>query len=116
MAKVFLITTGLAVVSASVVLSEFSGTHCKFDHQTATSTRVLRAASLDWIRRHPARGCPSLADLRASGELDPGAEATDEWGYAIAIICRGSEVIARSPGRDGLAGTSDDVVAPRGHL
>ena len=53
--------------------------------------------------------CPSLADLRGGGYLGAGREL-DPWANEFTIECGNGDVVVRSRGPDGEAGTDDDIV------
>lgn len=61
-----------------------------------------------WLAEHQ-RGCPTVAALRADGQLDPSRDERDPWGGAYTITCEGDGVTVRSAGRDRVFGTVDDV-------
>ena len=87
--------------------------HCRFDRETERAARTLHGAAVDWLARNPRQGCPSAKDLYASGSLDPAAEAVDEWGRPMQVLCEGPDPSVRSAGTDSVMGTRDDVVIPK---
>ena len=59
------------------------------------------------------QGCPTITQLKHEGALARDASGDDPWGERFRIFCRDLDIGVRSPGRDGLPGTSDDVAVPR---
>ncbi|MBX3233766.1 MAG: type II secretion system protein GspG [Labilithrix sp.] len=71
---------------------------------------ALHPVAEKWVVDH-AGECPTVARLRAEREISPGSKITDPWGHEYEIECGESdEVVVRSFGPDGRAGTHDDIV------
>jgi hypothetical protein len=81
---------------------------------SAGGARILRAAAQQWQAVNNETSCPSVSQLIASQQLDPGQSINDSWNHPYRLSCTSDEVIVRSAGSDGLFGTTDDVVVPRG--
>ncbi len=77
-------------------------TDAKGLRQVAVSYRVLKAKGT----------CPTVEQLRSSGQLDEGSATKDPWGGSFKIECQGDAVKVTSPGPDGAEKTGDDVVSP----
>lgn len=58
-------------------------------------------------------GCPTVADLIETREIDETSETTDPWGNDYAIECNGDNVTVTSAGEDGQMGTEDDISTAR---
>ena len=69
---------------------------------------AISSAATIWLTDHPGE-CPTVADLRESGELARNKEAKDPWDGEYVIECDGSDVTVKSAGPDKQAGTEDDI-------
>jgi general secretion pathway protein G len=70
----------------------------------------IRKAVVDW-RSENGTGCPTLSQLEYDKVLSSDARTDDPWGQRFRVLCSGDTVTVRSAGRDGKAGTRDDIVA-----
>lgn len=77
--------------------------------------QCIHEAALEW-RSDNGRGCPTLSQLKHERRLDKEAQTADPWGQRYRLECgdEGSVTVV-SPGRDGRAGTPDDVRVPKNH-
>jgi len=98
---------------ATVVAAGHRGEHDETEAMAA-ARQVLLAASAH--RGEVSRGCPTLTELMRSGRLAKDARTDDAWGGRFRIVCDASATEVRSDGRDGRAGTADDVRVESGHL
>jgi type II secretory pathway pseudopilin PulG len=73
----------------------------------------IRDAAVAWRRDNPEQGCPTLSQLQHERRLSSQAHTEDPWGQRFRVDCAGDEIRVISPGRDGKAGTADDVLVPR---
>ena len=95
-----------AALVATVVAAERLGPDDEED-ALAAARHVLAAASS--YRGEEAGGCPTLTGLVRAGRLESDARTDDAWGGRFRIVCEASAIEVRSPGRDGRAGTADDL-------
>jgi len=101
---------GGAVVAAALVVTVVAAEHLGPDEEAdalAAARHVLAAATSH--RGEESGGCPTLTGLVRSGRLEVDARTDDAWGGRFRIICEASAIEVRSPGRDGRAGTADDL-------
>ena len=69
---------------------------------------AISSAATIWLTDHPGE-CPTVADLRESGELARNKESKDPWDGEYTNECDGTDVTVKSAGPDKQAGTEDDV-------
>ncbi len=76
---------------------------------TRARAHVIEVAATDWRAEHAAGACPTVADLKASRNLDALADDTDAWGHPLTIQCTETTTTVVSAGPDGAASNADDV-------
>jgi general secretion pathway protein G len=110
---------GLSVLVASLValVAWFGRVDCfptdpKRDAETGA--RLLRTAAQQWQASSNATSCPTIAQLVAEKQLDPGQSTNDSWDQPYRLTCTHDEITVRSSGRDKQFGTADDIVVPGG--
>ncbi len=69
---------------------------------------LLRSSVRLYKNDHPGQ-CPTTEQLQAEGFLDRSRATTDGWGRPFHVECNGDDVVVRSDGPDGRAGTEDDI-------
>ncbi len=72
----------------------------------------IHDAVLDFRSENP-QDCPTLSQLKQEKRLASQAATNDPWGQRYRVDCSGDTVVVTSPGRDGQAGTPDDVRVPK---
>ena len=106
------VALALAIVVACNKESSTPGAQEKLAKRTVDT--YAAEAFPQWAMRHPDKACPDrLADL---DEYMQGASAVDPWGHPYEMLCgknlppgaRGG-IAVRSVGKDGVAGTADDI-------
>lgn len=80
-------------------------------------TALQRAAKIHdaaeaWRRDNPS-GCPTLSTLVHDQHLSSDSDGEDPWGSRFRVRCGSEDITVVSPGKDGRAGTGDDVTVPR---
>jgi hypothetical protein len=75
------------------------------------NAQKIREAVVDWRADNPS-GCPTLSQLKQEKRLASQAVTDDPWGQRYRVECSGDAIRVVSPGRDGLADTSDDIRVP----
>jgi len=69
---------------------------------------AISSAATIWITDH-AGECPTVADLKESGDLPQNREAKDPWDGEYVIECEGNDISVKSGGPDKQMGTEDDI-------
>ena len=87
----------------------------KFDeaqtNQAKNDVVVIHPIAEKYRVDHPGT-CPTVEQLRASGELAVTARTADLWGTPYAIRCGDNETYVLSFGPDRTEGTADDIAMP----
>ena len=78
-----------------------------------TGGRILRTAIQQWQAVNNSTACPTLPQLVAEKQLDPGQNTTDSWNSPYQFLCTADEVVVRSAGPDRRFNTLDDIRVPR---
>jgi hypothetical protein len=81
-------------------------------HRARNNAQSLRAAVQFWQTSTQSDKCPTVAQLKASGALDPEIPDLDPWGMAYRIECHRDGVVVASPGPDRRSKTADDIIVP----
>src|SRR5262245_58104319 len=76
--------------------------------ETQTRARAIQSGALAYLMDSPGE-CPSVEELARRNILDRTTDARDGWGHAFSIECEDETIHVRSSGKDGQAGTEDDV-------
>ncbi len=100
----------LAVVGGVVALV-MGPRHAASENSAAVQdAEHIRRAAVDW-RSENGSGCPTISQLEYDKTLSDDTRTDDPWGQRFRVLCTGDSVTVRSAGRDGKAGTRDDIVA-----
>jgi hypothetical protein len=102
----------VAVVGGGVSLFFGHESHAGEVDLAVRDAQTIHDAVLDWRADNP-QGCPTLSQLKQEKRLTSQAPTSDPWGQRYRVDCSGDSIVVVSPGRDGRAGTSDDVRVPR---
>jgi len=78
-----------------------------------TGARTIRQAAQAWQVTTGESGCPTVSQLVADKQLDPGTNTTDPWGSAYLVQCADDEIVVTSPGPDKKKGSTDDIKVPK---
>lgn len=90
-----------------------SSSQARHDSDAAVvhAQQLLKAAET-WRDTSGSSGCPTVSQLRHERFLTSDAEVDDPWGNRYRIQCADDSLEVRSVGKDGVAGTADDVQVP----
>lgn len=80
--------------------------------EAESAARTIFVAVESWRAGNP-HGCPTLSALVVDEALPGSSRLDDPWGGRFRVRCTGAQAQVFSPGRDGQAGTRDDVSFPR---
>lgn len=75
---------------------------------TKRRARTIQQAAVAFMIETP-NECPDVEDLLQREILDKTTDHRDSWGQPFTIECEGNNIHVRSIGRDGQAGTDDDL-------
>ena len=102
----------MALVASGVAIAAMKYYEDARKKAARTSALAIREAVKGYWIANDATDCPTVAELRAGGELDETAPTTDPWGTPWRVECVGNSAIVSSSGGDRKAGTEDDIRVP----
>jgi hypothetical protein len=114
-----LVGLSVLVVSLAALVMWFGGTSCPAPdakRSAETGARILRTAVQQWQVSNNSTSCPTIAQLAAEKQLDPGQSSNDSWNQPYRVTCTADEITVRSSGRDKQFGTADDILVPPGEV
>jgi len=110
--EVLIVVAILALVAGSVGIAAISYFDDARRRMTETNAKQIRTAVKLWWVLHDENECPNVDQLISSGTLERGSPRADPWGGVWQLECAERDVVVVSLGRDGKAGTSDDIRVP----
>jgi prepilin-type N-terminal cleavage/methylation domain-containing protein len=102
---VLLIVSALATAVTMGVMKHWRDARIK---ESRTRARTIQEAVTSYLMGESG-DCPTVADLRQNGELDPTTDSNDAWGNSFLVACEDNVIHVHSAGPDEEHGTADDV-------
>jgi general secretion pathway protein G len=111
--EVMIVVAILAMVAGGVAVYAIPKYRDTQKETAKTAARTIRLAVQSRVLKSTDSGCPTVAQLVASKDLDPGQQTVDPWGEEYVINCsEEGDVSVLSKGPDKKQGTKDDIQVP----
>jgi general secretion pathway protein G len=111
--EVMIVVAILAMVAGGVAVYAIPKYRDTQKETAKTAARTIRLAVQSRVLKTTDSGCPTVSQLVASKDLDPGQQTVDPWGEEYVISCsEEGDVSVLSKGPDKKQGTKDDIQVP----
>lgn len=112
--EVMIVVAILAMVAGGVAVYAIPKYRDTQKETAETAARTIRLAVQSRVLKPTDSGCPTVSQLVASKDLDPGQQTVDPWGEEYTISCGDEgDVSVLSKGPDRKRGTKDDIQVPK---
>lgn len=101
----------IALVSGAITIAVIKyGEDAKLK-MALVNARALRHAAKLW-QAEGGTACPTIDDLVQAEVIERGTSTKDPWNHEFEIRCSDRGTVVLSRGKDGRAGTEDDIRVP----
>lgn len=107
--EIMIVVIIMALIATAVGMAVLPALTSSRIEQTRSDAATMQGAVTAYLATG-GDGCPSSAELAASGVLNASTRGRDAWDNEFVIECDGDQIRVSSPGPDGQLGTGDDVM------
>jgi prepilin-type N-terminal cleavage/methylation domain-containing protein len=110
--EIIITITIIGMVTAAIAVGVMKNAKTANIKIAQTACDNIRSQTVVYKTTHTGEDCPTVDQLKQSGELDKGFNVKDPWGQPYKLSCEADDITCTSTGPDKKEGTDDDIIRP----